>query len=99
MGAFMCPKSALASAPSPSCPPRRRWQRLPRSGRAKVIIIVIIHPSPVLDVRITLEELTPIYRSLKKTFTEKGPEVLSQCLDAFDREGNGNISVHELRWL
>uniref|UniRef100_A0A915E2K4 EF-hand domain-containing protein n=1 Tax=Ditylenchus dipsaci TaxID=166011 RepID=A0A915E2K4_9BILA len=54
------------------------------------------------DSRISVEELTPICRKVKKdnknaiNFTE---EQLAACLSNFDREGNGLIPVHELKFL
>jgi Ca2+-binding EF-hand superfamily protein len=47
-----------------------------------------------------MEEFTPIFRKLKKDSknTPKDDE-LAACLANFDREGNGLIPTHELKFL
>ncbi|KAH7726569.1 myosin [Aphelenchoides avenae] len=52
------------------------------------------------DARISVEEFTPIYRNLRKDRRyQKTPEELADCLANFDRDGNGLISVVDLRFI
>ncbi|KAI1729426.1 myosin-2 essential light chain [Ditylenchus destructor] len=56
-----------------------------------------------IDARISVEEFTPIYRKLKKDGGKSGggksEEELANALNNFDREGNGQIAVHDLKFL
>lgn len=53
----------------------------------------------LLEVRISVEELTPIYSSLKKDTNFNIYNSLIECMRNYDREGNGNISIQDLKCL